>query len=315
MIQIGLTFTDSDGRLPTDDGHPYNTWQFNFKFDLGYDLYAADSVQFLQNCGIDFARHNREGIDASLFGELLMSSGIVLSDEVRWIAFQGKYDFGYLIKLLTCDQLPASQDHFFDLLHTYFPNIYDIKWLLHNVHHELEEEVMAASKETSVSPTAGTSETTVASESAAGGLPAGQKDKGLEDLAKTLGIPRIGIAHQAGSDSLLTAQVFFKLVHRHLPQVLSNGTSALSPKVVVRHNAGSRGRSSSVGSDGLIIEGRPCHLHNVLHGLGRGYIQPDRDLVASSRVPLQSPPPAKSVTRQAPPPLSGAIRFDAPSLE
>jgi len=43
---------------------------------------------------------------------------------------------------------------------------------------------------------------------------------------------------------------------------------------------GSRGRSSSVGSDGLIIEGRQhttTHLRNVLHGLGRGYIQPDRD--------------------------------------
>lgn len=341
MIQIGLTFTDPDGRLPTEDGHPYNTWQFNFKFDLNYDLYAADSVQFLQNCGIDFTKHNSDGIDAPLFGELLMSSGIVLSDEVRWIAFQGKYDFGYLIKILTCDQLPSGQDQFFDLLHTYFPNIYDIKWLLHNVHHELEDQVRAES----------TSQLGVDQS----GLPPGQKDKGLEDLARTLNIPRVGTAHQAGSDSLLTAQVFFRLVHRHLPHVLSppgseattatsgpNSPLPKSPQLNHRHEGGSRGRSSSVGSDGLIIEGRPCHLRNVLHGLGRGYIQPDRDhsqlsAAAQTRVAVtlsgsppvsgstafirhsgfspMPPPQLAQAVRQAvaPPPLSGAIRFDGNS--
>jgi hypothetical protein len=331
---------DPDGRLPTEDGHPYNTWQFNFRFDLNYDLYAADSVQFLQNCGIDFGLHNRDGIDATLFGELLMSSGIVLSDDVRWIAFQGKYDFGYLIKILTCDQLPASQEQFFDLLHTYFPNIYDIKWLLHNVHHELEDRVNAQTK---AAAAADQSPSETAGESAVG-LPRAQKDKGLEDLAKTLEIPRVGTAHQAGSDSLLTAQVFFRLVHRHLPHVLSapgsetttatsGPTSPLKSPEHHRHPdvGGSRGRSASVGSDGLIIEGRPCHLRNVLHGLGRGYIQPDRDhaqLAAQSRAVsglAGSPPPGAFVRaagfspmpqlaagRQAvaPPPLSGAIRFD-----
>ena len=332
---------DPNGRLPTEDGHPYNTWQFNFRFDLNFDLYAADSVQFLQGCGIDFERHNQEGIDATLFGEILMSSGIVLSDEVRWIAFQGKYDFGYLIKILTCDQLPPSQEQFFDLLHTYFPNIYDIKWLLHNVHHELEDRVNAQASsyaKTDQSPS-----------TADVGLPRGQKDKGLEDLAKTLEIPRVGTAHQAGSDSLLTAQVFFRLVHRHLPHVLSApggsdttatsgpGSPLKSPNLPRYHSEppGSRGRSASVGSDGLIIEGRPCHLRNVLHGLGRGYIQPDRDhsqlsAAAQSRAALAgSPPPGVGMSfprhspfspmphqisagRQAvaPPPLSGAIRFD-----
>jgi len=329
VIQIGLTFTDPSGRLPTEDGHPYNTWQFNFRFDLNFDLYAADSVQFLQNCGIDFGRHNREGVDATLFGELLMSSGIVLSDEVRWIAFQGKYDFGYLIKILSCDQLPASQDHFFDLLHTYFPNIYDIKWLLHNVHHELEDQVKAASK-------VDQSPSDVSSAELPGVLPRGQKDKGLEDLAKTLGISRIGVAHQAGSDSLLTAHVFFRLVHRHLPHVLSPPGSETTTMTSVpssplrspqlhlhRHNetGGSRGRSASVGSDGLIIEGRPCNLRNVLHGLGRGYIQPDRDhsQLRAAALAASPPPSTGPYLRQtpfnrpavAPPPLSGAIRFDA----
>ena len=354
MIQIGLTFSDPNGRLPTEDGHPYNTWQFNFRFDLGFDLYAADSVQFLQNYGIDFNRHYRDGIDPNLFGELLMSSGVVLSDDVRWIAFQGKYDFGYLIKLLTCDHLPPTQEQFFDLLHTYFPNIYDIKWLLHNVHHELEDQVNAVSAQAAASSEA--SADLAASTTTTGALPKGQREKGLEDLAKTLEIPRVGTAHQAGSDSLLTCEVFFRLVHRHLPHVLSGAphsettTATSGPSSPSRSpNKGSRGRSSSVGSDGLIIEGRQqttaqCHLRNVLHGLGRGYIQPDRDhsqlsrasaAVASTSTASPPPPgtsaflmggagpnrpalfspippqvPPVGIRNVAPPPLSGAIRFD-----
>jgi hypothetical protein len=36
------------------------------------------------------------------FGELMMTSGLVLMDNVRWISFHSGYDFGYLLKLLTC---------------------------------------------------------------------------------------------------------------------------------------------------------------------------------------------------------------------
>lgn len=38
---------------------------------------------------------------------------------------------------------------------------------------------------------------------------------GLSSLAETLQIERIGPMHQAGSDSLLTAQVFFGLTKKH----------------------------------------------------------------------------------------------------
>lgn len=40
------------------------------------------------------------------------------------------YDFGYLLKILTCSALPAEEGDFFDLLRTYFPCIYDIKYLM-----------------------------------------------------------------------------------------------------------------------------------------------------------------------------------------
>ena len=47
--------------------------------------------------------------------------------QVRWISFHGGYDFGYLLKLLTCTALPSAEGEFFELLRLYFPNIYDIK--------------------------------------------------------------------------------------------------------------------------------------------------------------------------------------------
>ena len=41
-----------------------------------------------------------------------------------------RYDFGYLLKLLTCTPLPAEEAAFFELLHTYFPCIYDEKHMM-----------------------------------------------------------------------------------------------------------------------------------------------------------------------------------------
>ena len=42
------------------------------------------------------------------FGELMMMSGLVLTDEVKWISFHGSYDFAYLLKTLTCCELPLG---------------------------------------------------------------------------------------------------------------------------------------------------------------------------------------------------------------
>ena len=35
-----------------------------------------------------------------------------------------------MMKLLTCQDLPNEESEFFDLLHVYFPSIYDIKYLM-----------------------------------------------------------------------------------------------------------------------------------------------------------------------------------------
>uniref|UniRef100_A0A7C9D7V4 poly(A)-specific ribonuclease n=1 Tax=Opuntia streptacantha TaxID=393608 RepID=A0A7C9D7V4_OPUST len=173
LIQLGLTFSDEKGNLPTCGTDKFCIWQFNFReFDVGEDVYASDSIELLEQCGIDFKKNNEMGIDSIRFAELLMSSGIVLNDSIKWVTFHSGYDFGYLLKLLTCRDLPETQAGFFNLINIYFPIVYDIKHLMkfcNSLH------------------------------------------GGLNKLAELLEVERIGVCHQAGSDSLLTSCTFRKL--------------------------------------------------------------------------------------------------------
>lgn len=50
-------------------------------------MYAPDSIDLLTTAGIDFQNHLEHGIDPDDFAELLISSGLVLSDDVRWISY------------------------------------------------------------------------------------------------------------------------------------------------------------------------------------------------------------------------------------
>lgn len=43
------------------------------------------------------------------------------------------YDFGYLLKILTCEPLPANESDFFHILSIWFPCIYDIKHVVRSV--------------------------------------------------------------------------------------------------------------------------------------------------------------------------------------
>lgn len=122
IIQLGITLCDAQGNL----AEPISTWQFNFKFSLSDDMYAPESIDLLTKSGINFKRHEEYGIDVESFGELLISSGLVLLDDVKWISFHSGYDFGYLLKLVSCAPLPTNETDFFELLKLWFPCIYDI---------------------------------------------------------------------------------------------------------------------------------------------------------------------------------------------
>ena len=179
MIQLGVTLFDAEGNRP--DG--VCTWQFNFKFSLGEDLYAEESIDLLKQSGIRFDQHSIEGIEPSEFAEMLLTSGLVLMDNVTWLTFHSAYDFGYLLSQLTCAQLPECETEFLDTLRVYFPNMYDIKYLMASIEH---------------------------------------LNGGLQKVANELRVKRIGAQHQAGSDSLLTGQVFFKMYNEYFKEGLDD---------------------------------------------------------------------------------------------
>ncbi|RWW09281.1 hypothetical protein GW17_00027238 [Ensete ventricosum] len=178
LIQLGLTFSDAEGNLPAsaNGGRPV-VWQFNFReFDVDRDISNPDSIDLLRKSDIDFKRNREQGVDANRFAELLMASGVVLNDSVRWVTFHCAYDLGYLLKILTCRRLPETREGFSELIRTFFPVMYDIKHLMRF------------------------------SNSLHGGL---------NKVAEQLEVDRVGTCHQAGSDSLLTARAFRKLTAKH----------------------------------------------------------------------------------------------------
>ncbi|RMX61366.1 hypothetical protein pdam_00020182 [Pocillopora damicornis] len=147
IIQLGLSFYNEKGQQAPVGA----TCQFNFKFNL---------------------THEEEGIDVNDFAELLITSGLVLNEDVKWLSFHSGYDFAYLLKVVTAQNLPSEESEFFDLLKIYFPNIYDVKYLMKSC------------------------------KSLKGGL---------QEVAELLELERVGPQHQAGSDSLLTGNAFFRM--------------------------------------------------------------------------------------------------------
>jgi CCR4-NOT transcription complex subunit 7/8 len=137
--------------------------------------------------------HENHGIDPKEFGALLISSGLVLLPDVRWISFHSGYDFGYLVKIMLCKALPDDEVEFRKLLSIFFPAIYDIKYMIKSVQR---------------TQTANGAPLTPAAQAILNGL--GTRSS-LQDLADELGIKRVGAAHQAGSDSLLTGKVFYEV--------------------------------------------------------------------------------------------------------
>lgn len=215
VIQIGITLFNEAGEVPPARPNPGDamdaaamskrgsqaplpcSWQFNFKFSLKDDMYSEKSIESLQTAGIDFNMLETDGIDPHDFAALLIPSGLVLDDNIHWISFHGGYDFGYLTKLLMCRELPNDEGDFEGLMKTYFPSTFDVKHLM-KFAIKLYNTGLLAIQDASVSEV----------------LQKFEHKSGLEHIAETLKIKRVGSAHQAGSDSLVTGKVFFQIRER-----------------------------------------------------------------------------------------------------
>ena len=158
--------------------NPYHTWQFNLEFDKDTELYNEESMDMLKKCGINFDKLKKKGIKHNIFAQYFMISNLVLNPDIHWVSFQGSYDFGYLLKLLINTDLPQTEDEFVNSLNLYFINFYDIRVIVKDNDNLLK--------------------------------------KGLSRLAELLEVRREGQEHQAGSDSMVTIDVFFKLKKKAL---------------------------------------------------------------------------------------------------
>jgi len=148
-------------------------WSFNLRFDVDVDLHTEQSVAFLRAAGIDFPRHASEGIEAAVLGRLLSESLLVGEHGARTPSW------------------------------VTFSGAYDLGYLLKLITlcQPLPEDL--------------TSFDTVL----AGYCPKRHELKdvlphgSLESLARKHGVKRYGQAHTAGSDALLTLELFL-CIHR-----------------------------------------------------------------------------------------------------
>ena len=170
---IQLGVTLTNSKGEFPKNYPYHTWQFNLEFDKNKDQISPSSLSLLEESGIDFEKLKNKGIKHKLFAEYFMISGLVLNPEIRWISFHGSYDFGYLLKLLLNSNLPETEKDFMTSLNAYFINYYDIRTLVKG-----KEQLQGS----------------------------------LNKLAQYLEVQREGKNHQAGSDSVVTIDVYFKLI-------------------------------------------------------------------------------------------------------
>jgi len=102
---------------------------------------------------------------------------------VNWVTFHCAYDFGYLMKVLTCKALPETESDFFEVFNVFFPRVFDMKYM----------------------------------SKFCNGL-----HGGLNKIAEVMKVDRIGPMHQAGSDSLLTLDTFMRMVKLHFNNNLEN---------------------------------------------------------------------------------------------
>jgi len=174
VIQVGISLADEEGNMPPN----ITTWQFNFKFNINVDEHSKDAIKLLFDAGLKFDVHAKKGIASKHFAEYLIGSGLVMNKDIKWVVFDGGYDFAYLIRMLEGQYLPDTETQFYNLLNIYFPSFYDVKYMVRDM------ETLRLG--------------------------------GLSKIATELNIKRYGAQHQAGSDALLTLSTFFKLMKSYM---------------------------------------------------------------------------------------------------
>ncbi|XP_051144289.1 probable CCR4-associated factor 1 homolog 11 [Andrographis paniculata] len=183
VVQIGLTLADASGNLPTLGTSFQYIWNFNFLSDR--DLHSSESIDIY-----------RQGIESSYFAFLFKISLLGFSRTLTWISFQGAFDFGLLVRILSQRPLPEDSIGFRELVRVYFGRaVFDLKKRF-----RLDWELDRAAR-----------------------------SLGLNRAAQSLEMnPAVGQSRRTGSDSLLTMQVFLELKKRYGVEIQDDNYVGLS---------------------------------------------------------------------------------------
>ena len=68
------------------------------------DMWAPDSLELLKNAGLDFQRHDEIGIEPNDFAELMITSGLVLTEDTKWISFHRLVRLAHIAPALIVSQ-------------------------------------------------------------------------------------------------------------------------------------------------------------------------------------------------------------------
>ncbi|KAI0389000.1 CAF1-domain-containing protein [Xylariaceae sp. FL0594] len=276
VIQIGISLFNEKGETPAERAHNNPgelgaivrrheqtqiplAWQFNFKFALKDDMYNQSSIESLQQAGIDFNLLERDGIDPHKFAALFIVSGFVCFDNIKWLSFHGGYDFGYLTKLLSDTKLANDESEFDKVMKKWFPQTYDVKHLM---------KYAVKLHNSGILTPADPSTTEI--------LQKFEQKSGLESIAEALKIKRLGMAHQAGSDSLLTGKVFFQLRERiyngeisddHIGKIWGLGFSGMEMPIASQQQQSTNTDNTPPGGANGSTNGGPSTPSTVSAGL------------------------------------------------
>ncbi|KAF4661420.1 CCR4-NOT transcription complex subunit 8 [Perkinsus olseni] len=144
IIQLSLAFSNKNGVVA---GHPEDVrashgsqrpppscvWKINFHFDVREDMYCADALEQLRapigqgGAGIDLNANLRRGVSVDRFSELITGSGLVMSPDVTWITVGGGFLFAGLVRMLSGQALPKTEEEFSETCYEYFPHIWDMR--------------------------------------------------------------------------------------------------------------------------------------------------------------------------------------------
>ncbi|KAL0863755.1 hypothetical protein Bca101_042873 [Brassica carinata] len=181
-----------------------------------------------------------------------------MNENVHWVMFHGVYDFGYLLKLLSSQDLPETLKGFFEMIGVYFPRFYDIKHLA----------------------------------KFCDGFTGG-----LNKLADLLGVERVGICHQAGSDSLEEAAPAVVVPPAAEPAAIPEDMDLLTAlELTLRKARAHGGVTRGLHESAKLIEKRVAQLCVLAEDCNQpDYVKLVKALCADHNINLLTVPSAKTL--------------------